>query len=109
VGGAVERTRPAGGLEPECRGQRLLKQRASGDRIVAVPAGQRGGCRRRRAEVDQQRLPCPPCDEHHRGVQNVLTGGAAVHVRSGLRAGGGLQRAHERYDRVAGRGGVPPN
>ncbi len=106
--GLVEPARPAGGAEPDGDRRRLLQQRPSRGRAVAVLPGECGRGVGRHDEVVRDHSEGTAGDEDARRVHDVLAGRTAVHGGGGavahVRPDGLAQRGDQRDDRIA-RGG----
>ena len=106
---ARERRRIAGELEPERHRHRMLQQRARDRRGAAMLAGERREAVDRAIEVVDQRIDGGAQFEHQRGVDDVLAGGAPMHVARRLRillGDLGGQRLDERRNHRAGLDGL---
>jgi len=99
---AVQAGQPGGDLEPDGERQRLLHERPAHQHVVPVVGGERGTGRGRGGQVGVQQRQRAPGQQHRRGVDDVLAGGAHVHRPGGVRADRVLQGTHQRRDRVAG-------
>ena len=99
--GAVEAGEPLGRLQAKGERQRLLEQRAPGGKRPAMGVGQARTGVRRGGQVLDDRGERPAGDQHHRGVEDVLTGGALVHVGGGCIAQAIAQLAQYSGNRCA--------
>ena len=102
----AEPTRPCSqpaAFTPNVRRHAVLGERARDHERCAVPIGQRRERVDRHGSIAEDADPGAAGDEHQRRVEDVLTGGAAVHPEPGVRVdrGDGVpQVADERDHRV---------
>ena len=73
-----------------------------------MPIGERG-CRGSGAlQVREDEVETAPRDQHHRRIQDVLAGGAVVHVRGGIPGDRGAQGIDQGNHRIGTADGSPP-
>ena len=97
---------PPGGLQPEGRRNRLLEQRPSCDRGVAVCSGERGACGLDPLELVAHEPEPVARDQDERGVHHVLARRPEVHPPRVLLPDARDKGAHERLGGSAGAVGL---
>ena len=98
---------PAGGLEPEGSGKRLLQECARRHDRRPMSIRERRGCGSRPIEVREDEVQSAPRDQHHGRVEDVLAGRAMVHIRGGFVRDRGAQGIDQRDHRVGASDGRP--